>query len=65
MDHYLTTRNDFNPVHVMTLLRHDTALTKKEACRILAEACHVIVKLRDQQEEILKWQNGAPWRVKE
>ena len=59
-DHSLTTRNDFNPVYVISLILDDE-LTRQGACRILEEACHVIVKLRDQQERILAWQEAAPW----
>lgn len=63
MSNHLTTRNDFNPVHVMCLLQ-EGSLGIDEAYRILEEACHVIVKLQEQQERILDWQNAAPWSVK-
>lgn len=45
----LTTRDDFNPVLVMSQIED---YTKSELRRILAEACHVIVRQENQIAEI-------------
>lgn len=47
----LTTRNDFSPVYVMSLVQNDD-LPADEWRRILEEACHRIVKL---EQEIRKY----------
>jgi len=42
-------RNSFGTSTVYALLKSD-ALSKKEALRLLEEACHVIIRLRAEEE---------------
>jgi hypothetical protein len=60
MNTRLTTRTDFNPVYVLTLVRENN-LSTLDAMRILEEACHFIFR---QHEQIEAWEKAAPWRAK-
>jgi len=49
-DYSLTTRNDFNPVYVLSAVE---AMPPKELRRVLAEACHRIVMLENKAKVLV------------
>ena len=61
MDAKLTTRDDFNPAYVLTLVRENT-LSTLDAMRILEEACYVIIRQREIASQVKAWGELAPWR---